>query len=105
MGEVETAKVLFGLIKRMGVEPEIRGSLKEGYLCLEVEGDREGILIGKHGRILEALEVLINRMVNKRVKESVGLCWTSIVIESDGRSRLENWPIVWVKERKEKERR
>ncbi len=45
--------------------------MKEGYLCLEVEGDREGILIGKHGRTLEALEVLINRMVNKRVKESV----------------------------------
>jgi hypothetical protein len=36
--EVETAKeMLFGLIKRMGIEPEIRGSLKEGYLCLEVE--------------------------------------------------------------------
>jgi len=37
--EVETAEeMLFGLIKRMGIEPEVRGALKAGYLCLEVEG-------------------------------------------------------------------
>ncbi len=44
---------------------------EEGSLCLEVEGDSEGILVGKHGRTLEALEILINRMVNRRVKEPV----------------------------------
>jgi predicted RNA-binding protein Jag len=53
--EVETAKeMLFELIKRMGVEPEIRGSLKERSICLEVKGGREEILIGKHGCTLEA---------------------------------------------------
>ena len=106
MGEVEAAKeMLFGLIKQMGVEPEIRGSLKEGYLCLEVEGDREGISLENMAAPLKPLRSSSIGWLNKRVKESVGLCWTSIVIESDGRSRLENWPIVWVKERKEKERR
>jgi spoIIIJ-associated protein len=70
--EVEiTKEMLFWLIKRIGVESEIRGSLKERYLSLDVEGDCEGILIGKHGRTLEALEVLVNRMVNKRVMEPV----------------------------------
>lgn len=72
MEELETVKeVLSGLIKRMGVEPEVEGFLKEGSICLEVKGDKEGILIGKHGRTLEALEILINRMANKQVQQPV----------------------------------
>ncbi len=63
--------MLFGLIKRMGVEPEIRGSLKERSICLEVKGGREGILIGKSGRTVEALEIFINLMVNGRVKDPI----------------------------------
>jgi len=55
----------------MGLEPEIEVSSKEGDICLEIKGDRDGILIGRHGRTLEALEVLINRMVNKQVQEPV----------------------------------
>lgn len=66
-----TIELLIGLIRRMGVEPEIRGYSEEGSLYLEVEKDNEGILVGRHGRTLEALETLINRMVNRRVKEPV----------------------------------
>ena len=44
----------------MGVDQEIRGHSWERSLCLEVEGDSEGTLVGKHGRTLEALEILIN---------------------------------------------
>jgi len=69
---IENAKqLLMGLLERMGVHAEVDGSLKEGDLCLEIKGDQEGMLIGKNGRTLEALQILINRMINKRVKESV----------------------------------
>jgi spoIIIJ-associated protein len=66
-----TKKLLFCLIKRMGVEAEIRGYFEEGSLHLEIEKDNEGILVGKHGRTLEALKTLINRMINRRMKEPV----------------------------------
>jgi spoIIIJ-associated protein len=70
--EIEIAKELtIGLLERMGVETEVEGFLKEGNLCLEIKGDQEGILIGKHGRTLESLQMLINRMVNKRLENSV----------------------------------
>jgi len=70
--EIEIAKELtIGLLGRMGVKTEVEGSLKEGNLCLEIKGDQEGILIGKHGRTLESLQMLINRMVNKRLKNAV----------------------------------
>ena len=55
----------------MGVKTEVEGFLKEGALCLEIKGDQEGILIGKHGRTLESLQLLINRMVHKRLKNAM----------------------------------
>jgi len=70
--EIEIAKELtIGLLERMGVRTEVEGFLKEGNLCLEIKGDQEGVLIGKHGRTLESLQMLINRMVNKRLKNAV----------------------------------
>ena len=69
---IEIARELMtGLLERIGVRTEIKGCLKEGDIYLEIQCDQEGILIGKHGRTLESLQFLINRMVNKRLKESV----------------------------------
>ena len=69
MDEVENAKdLLKGLIERMGVEVEIEGRLRDGCIWLEVTGDMEGILIGKHGRTLEALQVIVSRMTCKGAK-------------------------------------
>ena len=68
--EVEIAKQLMvGLLQRLGIETEVEGSIKEGDLYLDVKSDEGGILIGKHGRTLESLQVLINRMVNKQTKK------------------------------------
>jgi spoIIIJ-associated protein len=70
--EVEIAKQLtIGLLERMGIKTEVEGFLKEGNLYLEIKGNQEGILIGKHGRTLESLQMLINRMVNKQLNNSV----------------------------------
>jgi spoIIIJ-associated protein len=69
--EIEIAKELtVGLLERMGVKAEVEGFVKEGSLWLEIKGDQEGVLIGKHGRTLEALQMLINRMVNKRLRNA-----------------------------------
>lgn len=77
--EVEVAKdVLLGLVRRMGLEPRIDGTLREGIIWLEVAGDEEGILIGRHGRTLEALEILVSRMVNRRLEQPM-----RIVIDVD----------------------
>lgn len=72
MEEIEIAKELTkGLLERMGVRTEVDGFLREGNLYLEIKGDQEGILIGKHGRTLESLQMLVNRMVNKRLKNAM----------------------------------
>lgn len=64
-------KLTSGLLQRMGVETEVEGFLREGELYIEVKSNQEGILIGKHGRTLDSLQFLINRMINKELKEPV----------------------------------
>lgn len=69
---VEIAKqLLVGLLERMEINTVLEGGLREGDIYLEIKGEKEGILIGKYGRTLESLQFLINRMVNKRLKEPV----------------------------------
>ena len=80
MEEIEIAKQFTtGILERMGLKAEVEGFLKEGNLYLEIKGDREGILIGKHGRTLESLQILINRMVNKRLKNAM-----RVILDIDG---------------------
>jgi spoIIIJ-associated protein len=70
--EIEIAKQLtMGLLNRMGLKTEVEGFFKDGSLYLEIKGDYEGVLIGKYGRTLESLQMLINRMVNKQLKNSM----------------------------------
>jgi spoIIIJ-associated protein len=70
--EVELAKQLMAeLLERIGVKAEVKGVLNEEDLNLEIRGDQEGILIGRHGRTLDSLQFLINRMVNKRLGRPV----------------------------------
>ena len=64
-------ELMLGLLERMEVRAEVEGFLKEGSVYLDIRGDTDGILIGKHGRTLEALQVLMNRMVNKQAKDPV----------------------------------
>lgn len=74
MGEEKvdiSKKLLIGLLERMEIDAEVEGSLKEGNITLDVISNKEGILIGKHGRTLDSLQFLINRMINKQLRESV----------------------------------
>ncbi len=72
-------RLLTGLVEGIGVRPTIEGVLKEGNLYFDLRGDKKGILIGKHGRTLDALQILINRMVQKEVRRSI-----RVILDVDG---------------------
>lgn len=75
--EIELAKVeditvktceefLTNVLKAMDMEVEIKTSIdEEGALCIEMNGDHMGILIGKRGQTLDSLQYLTNRVANK----------------------------------------
>jgi len=64
-------RLMMELLEGMGMKAEVGASLRGEDLFLDIMGDKEGILIGKHGRTLESLQFLFNRMVNKQLKEGV----------------------------------
>ena len=77
---VEIARELTqGMLQRLGIESEVEGSIREEQLHVEIKSDEGGILIGKHGRTLDSLQVLLNRMVIKKIKEPI-----RIVLDVDG---------------------
>jgi spoIIIJ-associated protein len=86
--EVEIAKEFTKeLTERMGVEVEVEGFLKEGILYIDVRGDQKGTLIGKHGQTLDSLQMIINRMVNKRLK---GVSRLALDVDDCRKRRAEN---------------
>jgi spoIIIJ-associated protein len=69
-GKVEYVRsVLEGILFRMGVEAMVEGQEGEGEIRLEIKGGNSGLLIGKHGRTLDSLQYVVNKVYQRRFAE------------------------------------
>ena len=61
-----TREIITSLLKMMNIDGSI-GDLKEGEtkVYVELESKNSGLIIGKRGKTLEALQFIVNLMVNK----------------------------------------
>jgi spoIIIJ-associated protein len=61
----EAQKVLLGIVERMGLETEV--SIREAgqRVVLDVTGPDAGRAIGKKGQTLDALQFIVNKVVNR----------------------------------------
>jgi spoIIIJ-associated protein len=88
-GSFETGIIDFtrGLLDRMGFPAEVTVNFREeGRLGLDIESDGSGILIGKQGNTLEALQFIVNLAAGRREDGDS----TRIVLDTqDYRSRRE----------------
>jgi spoIIIJ-associated protein len=68
----EALETLTAVLARMGEKADLRltASDEEG-IEIEVKGDGSGILIGRHGQTLDALEYVINRIIARRIRDAV----------------------------------
>lgn len=57
------------LLSLMGIQADVRAGERGGILWLEVSGEDAGLLIGKHGQTLEALQFLASRILDRQVGE------------------------------------
>ena len=67
----EIAKeMMIEFLEKMGIyATTVEVTLTEKDLYIIITGDKKGILIGRHGRTLDSLQFLFNRMVGKRLGE------------------------------------
>ena len=63
---VNTAReVLQAILERIPVTVEISADTVDGSVYLDIKGDGSGLLIGKKGQTLDALQFIVNKIVNK----------------------------------------
>jgi spoIIIJ-associated protein len=57
----------------------VKGERSDGTINLYIEGDKSGLLIGRKGSTLDALQFVVNKIVNKALEKR-----TQVVIDSEG---------------------
>jgi spoIIIJ-associated protein len=82
----EAASVLRTILDKMGIEAEVSAFDDGERVILDAHGAESGIIIGKKGATLDALQYLVNRIVFKRPGTG-----PSIVVDAEGyRGRRED---------------
>jgi spoIIIJ-associated protein len=72
----EALENILSLIPVEGVT--LRAQNTDGTISLEIEGDKSGLLIGRKGRTLDALQFIVNKIVNKTLQKRV-----QVVVDSE----------------------
>jgi spoIIIJ-associated protein len=64
-----TRNIILTILEKMGIEGAVK-DIKEGEnkVYIELDSSRSGLIIGKKGATLEALQFLVNLMVNHQTK-------------------------------------
>ncbi len=71
----ESLKTILDLIP---IEASVTTKLEDDRIVLSIEGDQSGILIGRKGRTLDALQFIVSKIVNKALDQKV-----RVVIDSE----------------------
>ncbi len=71
-------KILALIPVEASVSAEQTGEPGDGPLTLNIEGDRSGLLIGRNGKTLDALQFIVNKIVNKTLEKKV-----RVVVDSE----------------------
>jgi len=77
-----TKRTLEEILALVPVEATIAASRGDGRINLKIQGDRSGLLIGRKGKTLDALQFLVNKIVSKALDKKV-----DVVIDSENYRR------------------
>ena len=67
----EAMVILKQILEQMGEPTEVRQiEVDAETVEIEIKGDGSGILIGRHGQTLDALEYVVNRILARRIKDA-----------------------------------
>ena len=61
--------VLERIVGSINVSAKVEGRMEEGTIYLNIKGDGSGLLIGRHGQTLDAIQYIVGRIVGKQLGE------------------------------------
>lgn len=86
----EAASILKQILELMGEKAEVeRIPSDPESIEFEIKGDGSGILIGRHGQTLDALEYLVNRVIARRIKDGMPIVLDTESYRARRRQQLE----------------
>lgn len=65
----QSREIVEGILERMGFPFPVVATEMDEYVTLDIKGDGSGLLIGKGGQTLDALQYIVNKALNKNGKE------------------------------------
>ncbi|UCB50629.1 MAG: protein jag [Deltaproteobacteria bacterium] len=71
-------EALENILALIPVETIVNADHVDGNITLNIEGDKSGLLIGRKGKTLDALQFIVNRIVNKALDKK-----TRVVVDSE----------------------
>jgi spoIIIJ-associated protein len=66
------------ILSLIPVETTVTARRSDNHIMLDIEGDNSGLLIGRRGKTLDALQFIVNKIVNKTLEKK-----TRIVVDSE----------------------
>ena len=63
----EALENILALIPMEGIT--VKGKVEDGSINLNIDGDKTGLLIGRKGKTLDALQFIVNKIVNKSLEK------------------------------------
>jgi len=91
------AKVLRDVLERMGVDAEVSAFDDGERIILDAHGSESGLVIGKKGATLDALQYLVSRIVFKKPGEAATLVVDAEGYRGRGRTRWRIWRGGWLR--------
>ena len=70
-GLVIAKKALENILAFIPVETDVNAEQIDGRIALRIEGDKSGLLIGRRGKTLDALQFIVNKIVNKAMERKI----------------------------------
>ena len=64
-------KTLQDILSLIPTEAEVTAGTQDGKITLNIYGDNSGLLIGRKGKTLDALQFIVNKIVNKSLSRKV----------------------------------
>ena len=69
---------LENILTRIPVEASVQAEATDGKIILDIDGDKSGLLIGRKGKTLDALQFIVNKIVNKAMERRM-----NVVVDSE----------------------
>ena len=66
------------ILELIPMDTTVRAEQIDGKIALDIEGDKSGLLIGRRGKTLDALQYIVNKIVNKALEQKA-----HVVVDSE----------------------